>query len=265
MKKILYLDADLLNKSIFDSLVSGNFEEIDVTALSSTSSGEDALRNNSYDMIVSQIYPERLIDGLNLVKNLRLGRYGNSNRNIWAIAYTTINLVDTPQECIEAGFDTFVPMPDTEHRLLVEIQRLLNIKSLNEKDVNVSTKVSCLNLESSDVDKDLIRCLLKKEFGNKIFLFQASSLAAAEEILKNRKIDFAICDGPGAATFAQNLRDGIYGQNLTTMTTIVCTGYANIGAKEDYLRLGFSAYIPKPIIKKELIKTISDLIPLLSD
>lgn len=261
MKKILYLDADSLNKSIFNILVTGNFDKIDVTALSSTLSGEDALRNNSYDLLVSQIYPEKMIDGLNIIKNLRLGFYGNTNRSIPAIAYTTINLTSTSQECLEAGFNAFVPMPDTEHRLLIEIQRLLNINIIDESDDATGEKVFCLNLESSNVDKDLIKHLLKKEYGKKIFLFQATSFSAAEEVIKKTIIDFVICDGPGAASFVKNLRDGIYGHNKKNMTAIICTGYANIGDKEEFMKIGFSAYIAKPINRQEFIKTVNNHVP----
>jgi len=265
MKKILYLDADSKNKNIFNLVISGRFDNVIVVSLSSTLSGEDALRNNIFDLIVSQIYPEAMIDGLSIIKNLRLGKYGNDNRTTPAIAHTTINLIDTPQECIEAGFDAFVPMPDTEHRLIGEVQRLLDINIPDECDNATNDKVFCLNLESSEVDKDLMRYLLKKEYGNKLCLFQATSLEAAEEIIRNRKIDLVICDGPGSATFIKNLRDGFYGHNLINLTTIVCSGYANDGAKERFIELGFSAYIPKPVKKQELVKTIVHHVPSLKD
>ena len=263
MKRILYLDADLLNKSIFKCLVENSSEKIEVTALSSTLSGEDALRNNSYDLIISQIYPAKMIDGFNIIKSLRLGCYGNDNRSIPAIAHTTINLTDTPQECLKAGFDAFVPMPDTEHILLGEIKRLFDINTIDESDNDTSEKVFCLNYETSDIDRDLIKIILKKEYGRRIFLFQANSLNAAEEVIQKMIIDFVICDGAGAVSFVKNLRDGIYGHNKQNMTAIVCTAYANVGDKEEFMRQGFSAYIAKPINKREFIKTVNNYVPAL--
>lgn len=265
MKKVLYLDPDQINKVTLNFLISKKFAKVDITNLSSTLSGEDALRNNTFDLIISQIYPPAMINGLSIIENLRLGHYGNDNRNTPAIAHTSINLFNTAQECLEAGFDSFVPMPDSERRLLVEIQRLLNINIVDESDDTTSEKVFCLNLESSEVDKDLMRYLLKKEYGKKINLFQATSLEVAEEIMRNRKIDLVICDGPGSATFVKNLRGGFYGRHLMNLTVIICSGYANDGAKEKFIELGFSAYIPKPVNKQELIKTLTDHIPSLKN
>ncbi len=114
MKKILYLEADPLNIDVFRVFVSRLPPPVDqslVIVMTTTASAGDALKHNTFDLLVSEAYPPEIVDGLEIVTDLRLGRYGKENQNIPAIAFTTMAMIGDKEKCLEAGFNAYLAKP----------------------------------------------------------------------------------------------------------------------------------------------------------
>ncbi|MFZ4632316.1 MAG: hypothetical protein ACOYL8_03915 [Patescibacteria group bacterium] len=110
-KRILFLDTDYESVNAFRKLaVSLSFPSI-IIAAGKTSSAIDLLENNDFDLIISQIFPTNMINGLVIVERLRNGSFGDENKNIPAIAHTAKGYI-VKEACIEVGFNDYVATTD---------------------------------------------------------------------------------------------------------------------------------------------------------
>jgi len=122
MKKILYIDADEISAILFkkNTLRMVPFK-VAVTVMTKTADAEAALTKDKFDLIISQLYS---IDGIDLIRNLREGGYGDNNKVTPAIAMNSIGLMGTEDKCLHVGFDACVVIPDIKHLLAEEINKI---------------------------------------------------------------------------------------------------------------------------------------------
>lgn len=122
MKKILYIDADEISAILFkkSTLRMVPFK-VAVTVSEKTAVAEIALTNDKFDLVISQLYS---IDGIDLIRNLREGNYGDNNKNVPAIAISSIGLIGTEDKCLHVGFNACVTIPDIKHLLAKEINKI---------------------------------------------------------------------------------------------------------------------------------------------
>ena len=118
------MDADFENVNAFRNKASDLSFSVFVVAASKTSSAIDLLENNDFDLVISQVYPTTIINGMILVERLRKGCFGEKNKNIPVIAHTLKGYVDK-KKYLEAGFDVYIPSPDNGNKLLKAIENLL--------------------------------------------------------------------------------------------------------------------------------------------
>lgn len=123
-KKILLLNKDVFNVLLLKKRSMSLPFELEVWFLPELKESiEDTLINNDFDLMISEVFG---VDGFRIIKNLRSGAYGEKKISLPAIAYTTSVLGDDKRKCLEAGFDSYASIPDSNNFLVKEIARLLS-------------------------------------------------------------------------------------------------------------------------------------------
>lgn len=110
-KRILFLDADYESVNDFRKLAANLQFPTFVIGANKTGSAIDLLSNNDFDLIISQIFPTDIINGLLIVERLRDGVFGKEKINIPAIAHTAKGYI-VKEACVEAGFTDYVATTD---------------------------------------------------------------------------------------------------------------------------------------------------------
>jgi len=122
MKKILYLDRTKSNFLLMQVILRTLPEEAELINLFEEEEIGKALRTQKFDLIISNTYGIR---GELIVKNLREGNLGETNRLTPAIAYTVIAFDFEKEKCLEAGFNDYVLMPDMGREIQRKASELL--------------------------------------------------------------------------------------------------------------------------------------------
>lgn len=132
-RKILLLDPSPDDVKFFKDVIKPElpFSAIVIVASKATTA-IDLLENNDFNIIIVQIFPTILTNGLSIVARLRNGDFGLVNRSALAIACAPIGFDITIS--VDAGFDTQlepIESNDDFQPLLLIMRRY--IKKLNKK------------------------------------------------------------------------------------------------------------------------------------
>ena len=129
VRRILFLDSNYENVNAFRNKASNLSCPVFIVAASKTASAIDLLEHNDFDLIVSQVYPTSVINGIGIVERLRKGCFGEQNKNIPVIAYTLQGFADL-DIYFKAGFNKYVASPDNGNKLLRVIEKLLVLENV---------------------------------------------------------------------------------------------------------------------------------------
>lgn len=124
MKKILYVESCdvsriLFKKTIIEALKSSS---VQLLTAKNTAEAEAILRQEKFNLLVTEIY---VIDGLDLVRNLRTGNYNNENKSIPAIAFSAAALNGEKDKCLRVGFNAYFTLPYKAKKVARTIDGLL--------------------------------------------------------------------------------------------------------------------------------------------
>jgi DNA-binding NtrC family response regulator len=132
MKKLRALVVD--DEPIVCEAVKAILETENIEAFSTTSSlnAIDYIRNNSYDLIISDIkMPE--MDGFELYENIR-----EFAPDIIFIMITAYGTVSSAVEALKKGIHDYIPKPFTANELRIPIRRAFKKKRL---DIAIRTQI----------------------------------------------------------------------------------------------------------------------------
>jgi len=124
VKRILFLDPNHENVNSFRNKASKLSFPVFIVAASKTISAIDLLEHNDFDLIVSQVFPANVINGIGIVERLRKGSFGEQNKDIPVVAYTLPGFTDL-DTYFDAGFNNYVAAPDNGNKLVKVIEKLL--------------------------------------------------------------------------------------------------------------------------------------------
>ena len=125
MKKVLYVDSYDVSRILFKKLVIEALKTSEATQLltaKNTAEAEKLLREEVFHLLVTEIY---VIDGIDLLRNLRAGGYGNNNKNIPAIALNGAAIAGEREKCLRIGFNEHFLLPYKSKKVAKTIDSLL--------------------------------------------------------------------------------------------------------------------------------------------
>ena len=123
MKKILYVESDDTSRMLFKKLVVEALEmTVQLFTAKNTKDAEKILEQDKFDLLVSEIY---VIDGMDLVRNLRSGVYGCRNKNIPAIAFSAAPIQGEKEKCLKLGFNEHFLIPYKGKKVVSTIKGLI--------------------------------------------------------------------------------------------------------------------------------------------
>ncbi len=135
-----------------------------------------------------------------------------------------------------------------------------HLETPNYVPILIAPAAEVLVVDDVAVNRTVFRALLKK---TRVQVFESAGGKECLEMCKDHKFDAIFMDHlmpemDGVETFERLRREE--GMNSDT-PVIILTANAVSGAKEEYEKCGFTAYLTKPIISAELEKTIMKYIP----
>lgn len=125
MKKVLYVEANDVSRILFKKLVIEALKTSEATQLltaKNTAEAEKLLREETFHLLVTEIY---VIDGMDLLRNLRAGSYNNENKLIPAIAFSAAALNGEKDKCLRVGFNAYFTLPYKAKKVARTIDGLL--------------------------------------------------------------------------------------------------------------------------------------------
>ena len=116
--RILLVQCDKCNKFIFELMLRAT-KNVEIVYVDLPSQALTLIENTEIDLVVSDIIGDVNLNGIELAEKIRLHKNQAISR-IPLIVWTAYNLIHDKQKALEAGFDVFLPMPDTKKNQMLE-------------------------------------------------------------------------------------------------------------------------------------------------
>jgi signal transduction histidine kinase/CheY-like chemotaxis protein len=210
------------------------------------SNGAEAVREASrfcYDLVLMDIEMP-LMDGFDAAAGIRAAEHGCGERPTPIVALTAHATNVFRERCLAGGMDDYATKPITSAQLVQLAARWIDVRPL------------VIVADDSPDNQVIIRSYLKHE-GYRLH-FVEDGAAAVEACRRFRvallllDMDMPVLDGYAAA---HQIRRGL---GLATLPIIAMTGYTGSAEQRKCLTAGCSGYVPKPIRRSDLVRTVRD-------
>ena len=243
-KNILIVDDNLLNIKVASKLLADT--NANVTSVLSGFDCIEKVKENKYDLILLDDMMVHMsgVDTLNKLKELE-------NFNTPVVALTANAITGSEEKYISLGFNAYLSKPVSKVSLYEVLQNNIVIDKIKFDSKSVLI-----------VDDNLLNIKVAEKF-LKNYNFNISSVTSGFDCIekvKENKYDLIFMDDmmpklSGVETF-NKLKEM---DNFNT-PVIALTANAIEGAKDSYLKEGFSSYISKPINKDLLDQTLNNIL-----